>query len=220
MVLPWRGRRARCRPAAHRPAARQALADSAFGGPAGLPEIPCYFYVGDDDEQSRAHAEWFADNCRESLGVDLKLIPATEEEFAALYEQTSMLNLDWWSWLQDDPDPRNWLEGYWPREGPFHAEQAGYCNPEVDALVAEAARELDPAKRTALYEEAGQRVVDDVAKIFLVYDTNPRLVKPYVNGYTVRPGDPWPGWSTPLEVDLLERPNDSDGATAATPEMS
>ena len=39
--------------------------------------------------------------------------------------------------------------------------------------------------------------------IFFLYDTNPRLVKPYVTGYTVRPRDPWPGWTTPLTVDLF-----------------
>jgi oligopeptide transport system substrate-binding protein len=195
-------------------AARKALAASSYGGAEGLPEIPFYYFVGENDEQSRAEAEWFLKNYRTSLGIELKLIPTTGDEFDTLYAAESAEPLLWWSWIQDYPDPQNWMRAYWTCGAAFYAEKAGYCNPGFDALVAKADRELDPEKRIALYEEAGQMLVDDVATICFIYDTNPRLVEPYVTGYSIRPGDPWPGWSTPLTVDLLDRPAERAAAMA------
>jgi oligopeptide transport system substrate-binding protein len=184
-------------------AARQALADSTYGGPDGLPEVTWRYYVGEGDTGSKEFADWLAQNYRESLGIDITLVPTTGEEFDALYaEDDAIIQLDWWQWTEDYPDPQDWLSTYWTCDSPYFAKRAGYCNPAFDALVAQADRELDPDKRIALYEEAGQMLVDDVPTIFAFYDTNPRLVKPYVTGYVVRPHDFWPGWSTPLTVDL------------------
>jgi hypothetical protein len=41
------------------------------------------------------------------------------------------------------------------------------------------------------------------------HDSNARITKPYVTGYALGPRDPWPGWTTPLTVDLAP----TEGAT-------
>ena len=51
-----------------------------------------------------------------------------------------------------------------PAGVPF-ANQYGYANPDVDALIAAAGREIDDAKRAALYKRFQQQVVSDVALI-------------------------------------------------------
>ncbi len=64
--------------------ARQALAASSYGGAEHLPEIS-YRYGGDDIE-GKAIAEWLAANYRTSLGIEIALLPTTDEEWDALEE--------------------------------------------------------------------------------------------------------------------------------------
>jgi peptide/nickel transport system substrate-binding protein len=51
-----------------------------------------------------------------------------------------------------------------PAGVPF-SNQYGYANPKVDALIAQAAVELDPGKRADLYKQFQKMVVDDLALI-------------------------------------------------------
>ena len=57
------------------------------------------------------------------------------------------------------------------REGVIWSNTQRYSNPKVDALLAAAGRERDPAKRKALYTEFQRIVVDDVPIAFL-YEPN------------------------------------------------
>ena len=193
-------------------AARQALASSSYGGPENLPEIVYRYDEGDVESQDTA--EWLAENYRDALGVDITLVPTTDEEWEALDEADAVMHLDWWSWAQDYPDPQNWLSVVWACETGFFANQIDYCNPEFDALVEQADQEADPAKRLALYEAAGELLIDDVPMVFTFNDTLAVLVKPYVTGYVTTPRDQWPGWSTLLTLDLEQ---DEAPMTAGTP---
>ena len=58
--------------------ARQALAESSYGGPENLPEVS--YRYGADDIEGKAIAEWLAGNYRKSLGIEIKLLPTTDEE--------------------------------------------------------------------------------------------------------------------------------------------
>ena len=63
--------------------------------------------------------------------------------------------------------------------------------------------EPDPEKRQALAEEAGRLLVADAPSIFAYTPTNAWLVKPHVRGYSpTAPNQHWPGWWTPLTVDI------------------
>ncbi len=73
-----------------------------------------------------------------------------------------------WNW----GDPvigvhRTWLSSN-IKPGVIWSNTQGYSNPKVDALLAAAGQEMNPAKRKALYKEMQQIVVDDCPVAFLV----------------------------------------------------
>ena len=187
--------------------ARQALADSSYGGPERLPEITWYYW-GDGAEgiASREGGEWLAAQYRAVLGIEIRLVEVTDDEWTALHENPETRpQFGEWAWFQDYPDPQNWLSTYWTCDATVNGIEGGYCNPELDALLAQADAELDPETRLALYEEAGHLLVADVPTIFLYHRTNAVLVKPFVTGYVATPVDFWPGQQTLLTIDV-ERP--------------
>jgi oligopeptide transport system substrate-binding protein len=182
-------------------AARKALAASSYGGPDRLPAVTYRYAVGDAEGQ--AIAEWLAANYRKSLGIELTLLPTTDDEYEALDEAGAVAQFDWWSWHQDYPDPKNWLSEVWTCDSGAFAGPLGYCNPKFDDLVARADREMKQTTRLALYDEAQRLLIADAPIAIAFNDTDAIVVKPSVVGYTTTPRDLWPGWSTPLTVDVL-----------------
>ncbi|KVE35553.1 peptide ABC transporter substrate-binding protein [Burkholderia sp. TSV86] len=61
----------------------------------------------------------------------------------------------------------------------------GYCNPKVDALVAEANQKTDDAARSALLTQAHELAMNDYPMTILFQYSADRLVKSYVGGYTL-----------------------------------
>jgi oligopeptide transport system substrate-binding protein len=64
-----------------------------------------------------------------------------------------------------------------------------YCNPDFDALMAQAAAEPDQDKQTALYEQAQTILFNDAAMLPLRFGVSPYEVQPYVSGLTITPSD-------------------------------
>ena len=186
-------------------AAVQALAESSYGGPEGLPEIQMYY--NSDDAANTARAEWVAGQYQQILGVTITLVPTEGTALVELRKspETFPQLLLVGGWIQDYPDPQNWLSVYWTCDATF-AQRFGYCNPEFDELVNQADVEPDEARRMELYEQAGQILVDDVPGVFLYNQSNNVLVKPNVTGYAPTALDAeWPGQFTSLlTVDKTE----------------
>lgn len=183
--------------------AREALAASSYGGPEGLPEIVLYHQ--NDDPADFTQAEWIAEQFRQVLGVEMTLVPVSPDELGAM-----MSSPETWPqfvgtvWYSDMPDPHDWLE-MWTCGSPFFAENVGYCNPEYDALVARVDREMDPEARIRLAEEAQRLLLADAPAVFGFTFPQIFLVKPYLTGYSPSaPNQYWPGWWTPLTVDVEE----------------
>ena len=87
---------------------------------------------------------------------------------------------------------------YWTCAASFSGD-FGFCDPEFDALTNQADHEADPAKRLALYEAAGQLLVDDVPGVFMSHAIFLYLVNPDITGYAPTPGDAsWPGQTASL----------------------
>ncbi|WDD91167.1 peptide ABC transporter substrate-binding protein [Burkholderia sp. FERM BP-3421] len=61
----------------------------------------------------------------------------------------------------------------------------GYCNPKVDALVAEGNQKLDDKARSALLTQAHDLAMNDYPMLPLFQYTADRLVKSYVGGYSL-----------------------------------
>ncbi len=179
-------------------AAKAALAESTYGSAEALPEITMYY--NSNDSANTARAEWVAGQYKEILGVDIKLAPTEGTALTALRKDPAtfpqMLLVG--GWIQDYPDPQNWLSVYWSCTANF-AMRFHYCNEDLDKILQEADTSTDQAKRLELYQQAGQMLVDDIPGPFLYNGTANVLVNPNVTGYTATPLDVnWPGQFTSL----------------------
>lgn len=186
-------------------AAQAALAESSYGGPEGLPEIKLFY--NSDDSANTARAEFVAGMYRDNLGVTMTLEPTEGKALVALRKDstTHPQALLVGGWIQDYPDPQNWLSVFWTCDSTF-AERVGYCNEEFDALVNQADQEFDEAARLALYQQAGEILVNDVPGPFLYNLSTNVLVKPEVTGYTATALDVnWPGQFASLLTLDVER---------------
>jgi oligopeptide transport system substrate-binding protein len=174
-------------------AAVQALAESSYGGPEGLPEITIVY---NSDISGRAEeTEWIAGEIRDILGVELKIEPVDGTTQIALRKdvKTHPQLLYFGGWIQDYPDPQNWLSVYWTCDATF-AQRVGYCNEELDALTEQGDTTIDPDERITYYEQAGEILIDDVPGPFLFNDIGNFVVSPNVTGYTPTATEvQWPG---------------------------
>ncbi len=89
------------------------------------------------------------------------------------------------TWIADYPDPENFLAIlFGTGSGENHT---GYSNPTVDRLLADAARERDPARRRDLYLQAQQIILDDAVILPAYHSIDYTLVKPRVKGLQITP---------------------------------
>ncbi len=186
-------------------AAVQALAESSYGGPEELPEIRMYY--NSDTSGATERAEWVAGQYRDILGVELILEPTDGTTLVALrkdIESHPQLYLVG-GWIQDYPDPQNWLSVFWTCDSTF-AQRVGYCNEEFDELTRLGDTTLDPEERLTYYQQAGEILVDDVPGPFLYNLAGLFVVNPAVTGYTPTPSEiEWPGSASSLmTIDITE----------------
>ncbi|MCA1666549.1 MAG: peptide ABC transporter substrate-binding protein [Thermomicrobia bacterium] len=87
------------------------------------------------------------------------------------------------TWVAQYPDAQDFLDVLFHSGSPRN--YSNYSNPNVDALLDQASVEQDAAKRAALYQQAQQQILDDVAIIPLYHGTDYELVKPSVKGLTI-----------------------------------
>jgi oligopeptide transport system substrate-binding protein len=121
---------------------------------------------------------------QQNLGVEVSVRQLEPGKF--LYnlkqEKDEMFML---GWIADYPDPHNFLDVL------FHTGSENnifeYSDPNLDALLDQAAIEQDETERLAMYQEAEQWVVNDAPCIPLFHGTNYIVVKPYVKDYELSP---------------------------------
>jgi oligopeptide transport system substrate-binding protein len=186
-------------------AAKQALAESSYGGPEGLPEIT--LAVNSDISGRTEEAEWLGGQFRDILGVEVNIEPVDGTTLTALRKDstTHPQLLYFGGWINDYPDPQNWLSVYWTCDSTF-AERVGYCNPELDKLTDQGDTTIDPEERIPFYEQAGEILVNDQPGPFLFNDIGNFLVSPNVTGYTPTALEvQWPGnFSSLMTLDKTE----------------
>jgi oligopeptide transport system substrate-binding protein len=180
-------------------AAKAALAESTYGGVEGLPPIELTF---SDSPRNRTRYEWLAAKWKEVLGVEISLNPVESTTYTALTKDINTAPLAFiLGWCADYPDPQNWLSVYW-KTGAF-GERIGYSNPEFDALVDQADKELNPAKRMELYDQAQKLLVEGAPVAFAWNNVNTYMVKPWVQGLSKTPQDSiFPGVQVPLSITI------------------
>ncbi|NOK60554.1 MAG: peptide ABC transporter substrate-binding protein [Chloroflexi bacterium AL-W] len=188
-------------------AALQALSESTYGGPEGLPEIKLTY--NSDDPATQPRVEWIAGQFREVFGIEVTLDPVEGKTLVALRKDPTTFPqmLAFGGWIQDYPDPQNWLSVFWTCDSTF-AQRVAYCNEEFDALIEQADTSTDQEERIQLYEQAGEILIADVPGPFAYNLSNIFLVDPRVQNYVGTAADSpsgWPGqWASPLTITVEE----------------
>ena len=118
-------------------------------------------------------------------GIRVKLVPrdASSVREAARKGASDLYVKEWWA---DYPDAENFLYPllYSKNKGPG-GNVSFYANPKFDALVDQAHREQDEAKRNSLYTQADQLQYDDAPMIYLFFYKDVYAVQPWIKGFTV-----------------------------------
>ena len=182
--------------------AKQAMAESSYGSGASIPEIT--FSYNSDDPATGPRIEYIAGQLRDVLGVNIRLDPLEGKALTALKKDNETYpQMSLGGWIQDYPDPQNWLSVYWLSSATF-AQRVLYKNEEFDTLVRQADVEKDPETRIQLYQQAHEILIDDQEGVNLFHPAQIFLVKPEVTGYEPNPSDvEWPGqFSSALTIDI------------------
>lgn len=162
--------------------ARELLAQAGYAEGQGFPDISWLYFGGSGSEPIVPFLQraW-----RKNLGMELLAQPVTT---AVLYERIERdpPSLTLVGWSADYPDPDSLLRV------PFHSKEGlnavHWHNPRFDALVEEAARVADQAKRIALFQQADRILVAEETVIMpLCYAQGRMLVKPWVSMPRVPP---------------------------------
>ena len=90
-------------------------------------------------------------------------------------------------WGADYPHPNNFLTDLFTCTSGNNNMK--YCNEDFDALMADAAVEPDLDAQVTIYNQAQEMLVDDAPVIFISWGGRFTLVKPWVQGLTITPGD-------------------------------
>lgn len=180
-------------------AAKKAIADSKYGSVDKLPAITATF---GDSPRNRTRWEWLVSKWKEVLGVDIKTNPVEPTTFTALSKDIKTApQMFILGWCADYPDEQNWLSVYWKTGG--FGERIGYSNADFDKLVNEADQTVDPAKRSALYQQAQDLLIAGSPVAFAYNTVNNYLVKPWVTGVKTTPQDSaFPGSVVPTSLDI------------------
>ena len=105
-------------------------------------------------------------------------------------------------WQQDFPDPNDFFEPIFSTSA-INDEDTNnasfYSNPKLDDLIARGRRELDPAKRKTIYDEADRIVCDDAPWAMEYQYRYYGVHQPYVRG--LRQSPVWPNYVRDVWLD-------------------
>jgi oligopeptide transport system substrate-binding protein len=162
--------------------AKELIAASQYGDVSGLPPITITTsgYGGMISQELEAIIqEW-----RTNLGVEVTVRQMEPQRF--LYhlkqEKDEMFYI---GWVADYPHPQDFLDVLFRTNADNNFGE--YTDAGIDALLDQAAVEVDTELSLDLYQQVEQLLVDDAACLPLWFGRNYILVKPYVEGYELNP---------------------------------
>jgi len=143
-------------------AARSLLAEAGYPNGLGFPLVN---YLYSKSELNEAIAIELQSMWAEELGVTVNM---TRQEWKVYLNSLSLLDFDIArsSWVGDYPDPKTFLDMFVTGGG---NNRTGWSSPEYDALIADSARELDPAKRFEIFRQAENLLVAQALPIAPLY---------------------------------------------------
>jgi oligopeptide transport system substrate-binding protein len=159
--------------------AQELIAESKYGDVSEFPDIT-FHVLGAGGAVGRV-IEAIVASYEENLGVQVDIQQTDWATFLSDLNRPDNTNQMWGGqagWIADYPDPHDFLDVLF-RCGSLQ-NHTGYCNPEVDDLLDQAAAEEDPEQREALYRQVEQIAIDEAPWVPLFFGVDYWLVKPYV----------------------------------------
>jgi oligopeptide transport system substrate-binding protein len=158
--------------------AKALIAASRYGDVANLPPITMTtsgYGAAISKLQEAIIYQW-----RENLGIDVT-VRQLEPERYVYHLKEEKDNLFDMGWIADYPHPQDFLDVLFHTGTEYNYGE--YSNPALDALLEQAATELDMENSLTMYQQAEQMLVNDAAILPLWFGRSYILVKPYVKGY-------------------------------------
>jgi ABC-type oligopeptide transport system substrate-binding subunit len=155
--------------------ARAYLARAGYPGGKGFPKISILINTSEDN---RRIAEAIQAMWKRHLGIPVEIL---NQEWGSYLQACTALEYDIArrSWLGDYLDPSTFLGCYRTGDG---NNRTGWGSPRYDALLRDAAKELNPARRFGLLREAEALLLEEGPVIPIYHYSTNEMVKPYVRG--------------------------------------
>jgi ABC-type oligopeptide transport system substrate-binding subunit len=155
--------------------ARECLAKAGYPGGKGFPKISILFNTSEDH---RRIAEAIQAMWKRELAIDIEL---SNQEWGSYLQATTSLQYDVArrSWIGDYLDPNTFLACYVTGDG---NNRSGWSDRRYDAMIREAAGEVDQARRLDILSRAEALLLADGPVIPIYHYSTNELVKPYVHG--------------------------------------
>jgi oligopeptide transport system substrate-binding protein len=118
---------------------------------------------------------------QQKLGVKVTLNNQEWKVYLSTRDEKAFKDVIRQGWIADYNDPITFLDLL--RSDVTQQNPSGYANPAYDALLNEANRQLDPAKRTDLLQQAERMMLDDVALFPIYVYAKPQMVSTRVIGW-------------------------------------
>lgn len=156
---------------------RKLLAEAGYADGRGFPRKELVLRGADMKHAAEAIQQMLKDNL--NIQLPIKVVEARAYS-TALYQWELPISLG--SFSQDYPDPNNMLATVW-RSQPKPFGRQPWKNDTFDQLVDDAAREMNPEKRMQMYADAQRILVEDVGGVFLFFNKEASLRKPWLKGF-------------------------------------
>jgi oligopeptide transport system substrate-binding protein len=154
------------------------LADAGFPNGEGIPELRLVVRQGTESECA---GQFIQESLRANLGIETAL-EAVEGPVRSARFREETFDLFPGGWIQDYPDPENWVIGQFDEPG-VGLNHYNCDNQEIQDLVAENEFNLDSDARIAAYERINEIIVTEACGIFPYYhEAEHYLKKPNVAG--------------------------------------
>ncbi len=154
--------------------AKTLLAQAGFPGGVGLPELLLHTTAEYQD-----YATYLKDKLEDiGLAIRIETVDPRVLREMRVKEETAFFRS---SWIADYSDPESYLQMFYSRNG-APPNYTRYANPAFDLLYEQAAAEVYPAERNALYRTMDSLMMQEAPIIPLYYDEVYRFARKNVAG--------------------------------------
>jgi ABC-type transport system substrate-binding protein len=158
--------------------AKQLLAEAGYPKGRGFPTVECWLRGASRDMVAEAIQGMLSQN----LGINIKIVGQDRKVYVDnMYQYRIPMSLI--TFVYDYVDPHNMLGMVWHTR-PKGTGRHDWSHETFDRLVDDASSEMDPTRRTQMYDEAERILASDAGGVFIHHSLPMQLRKPWLKGYT------------------------------------